>query len=170
MKDKTTSHVRRIAFDGLFAALAFGLSFVEFLLPLDVGVPGIKLGLANIVSLFVLYRFGVWDAAAVSLVRILLSGFMFSAPAMPYSLCGAALSLAVMALLKRTKLFSAMGVSVAGAVAHNLGQVACAVVLLRTVTIAWYFPVLLISGVLGGCAVGLLAAWMIKRFQTRIKL
>ena len=97
MRDKTLGRVKRVAYDGLFAALAFGFTFVEILLPIDFGVPGVKLGLANVVSLFVLYKFGIADAAAVNLVRILLAGFLFNASAMPYSISGAALSLLVMA-------------------------------------------------------------------------
>ena len=100
MRDKTLGRVRRVAYDGLFAALAFAFTYVEFLLPIDVGVPGIKLGLANVVTLFALYRLGLVDAVAVNLVRIILAGFLFNASAVPYSLCGAALSLLVMVLLK----------------------------------------------------------------------
>ncbi len=170
MRDQTSKRVRRVAYDGLFAALAFGFSFVEILLPIDFGVPGVKIGLANIVSLFVLYRIGVIDAAAVSLVRIMLAGALFNAAAVPYSICGAALSLLVMWLLKKANVFSPTGVSVAGAVAHNLGQVICSAVLMRTTSIAWYFFVLVISGVIGGCAVGLLGAWIMRRFDKQIRI
>ena len=169
MRDKTLGRVKRVAYDGLFAALAFGFTFVEILLPIDFGVPGVKLGLANVVSLFVLYKFGIADAAAVNLVRILLAGFLFNASAMPYSISGAALSLLVMWLLKKANVFSPTGVSIAGAVAHNLGQVLCSVVLLRTTSILWYFFVLVISGVIGGCVVGLLAAWIMRRFEKHVK-
>ena len=89
MRDKTFQRVKRVAYDGLFAALAFGLAFVEMLLPIDLGA-GIKLGLANIVTLFVLYKFGLVDAAAVALVRILLAGFLFNADTIMYGLFGAA--------------------------------------------------------------------------------
>lgn len=170
MREKTSRRVRRVAYDGLFAALAFGFSFVELLLPIDFGVPGVKIGLANVVSLFVLYRVGIIDAAAVSLVRILLAGALFNAAAVPYSLSGAALSLLVMVLLKKANVFSVTGVSIAGAVAHNLGQVICSAVLLRTTAIAWYFFVLVVSGVIGGCAVGLLAAWIMRRFEKYVRL
>ena len=170
MRNNTTKRVRRVAYDGLFAALAFGFTFVEILLPIDFGVPGVKLGLANVVSLFVLYRVGWIDAAAVNLVRILLAGALFNAAAIPYSLCGAALSLLVMVLLKKSNVFSPTGVSIAGAVAHNLGQVICSAILMRTTSIMWYFLVLVVSGVIGGCAVGLLAAWIMRRFEKHVKL
>lgn len=170
MRDKTLGRVRRVAYDGLFAALAFAFTYVEFLLPIDVGVPGIKLGLANVVTLFALYRLGLVDAVAVNLVRIILAGFLFNASAVPYSLCGAALSLLVMVLLKKTDWLSPTGVSVAGAVAHNLGQVICSAILMRTTAIVWYFFVLVVSGVIGGCIVGLLAAWIMKRFEKHVKL
>ena len=170
MRDKTLGRVRRVAYDGLFAALAFAFTYVEFLLPIDFGVPGIKLGLANVVTLFALYRLGLVDAVAVNLVRIILAGFLFNASAVPYSLCGAALSLLVMVLLKKTDWLSPTGVSVAGAVAHNLGQVICSAILMRTTAIVWYFFVLVVSGVIGGCIVGLLAAWIMKRFEKHVKL
>ena len=170
MRNQSLKRVRRVAYDGLFAALAFGFTYVEFLLPIDIGVPGIKLGLANVVTLFVLYRIGLVDAVAVNLVRILLAGALFNASAVPYSICGAALSLLVMALLKKANIFSPTGVSVAGAVAHNLGQVLCSAILMRTTSIVWYFFVLVISGVIGGCIVGLLAAWIMKRFEKHVKL
>ncbi len=170
MRDKTMKRVRRVAYDGLFAALAFGFTYVEFLLPIDLGVPGVKLGLANVVTLFVLYRLGVVDAVSISLVRILLAGALFNAAAVPYSLCGAALSILVMALLKKANLFSAVGVSITGAIAHNLGQVICSAVLMRTTAIAWYFFALVISGVIGGCIVGLLAAWIMRRFDKYVKI
>ena len=170
MRDKTLKRVRRIAYDGLFAALAFGFTYVEFLLPIDIGVPGVKLGLANVVSLFVLYKFGIADAAAVNLVRILLAGALFNASAVPYSISGAALSLLVMWLLNKANAFSPTGVSIAGAVAHNLGQVICSAILMRTTAIAWYFFVLVISGVVGGCVVGLLAAWIMRRFEKHVKV
>ena len=170
MRDKTSKRVRRVAYDGVFAALAFALSYVEFLLPIDFGVPGVKIGLANIVSLFVLYRIGIIDAAAVSLVRILLAGFLFNADTIMYGLFGATFSLLVMALLKKSDWFSVTVVSIVGAVAHNFGQILWAAIRLRTTAIAWYFFVLVVSGVIGGCAVGLLAAWIMRRFEKHIKL
>ncbi len=169
MRDKTTKRVRRVAYDGLFAALAFGFAYVEFLLPIDLG-SGIKIGLANIVTLFVLYRVGLVDAVCVSLVRILLSGFLFNADAVMYSLFGAAFSLLVMALLKKTNWFSVVAVSIAGAIAHNFGQVLWAAIRMQTTAVAWYFFVLAVSGVVGGCAVGLLAAWIMRRFEKHVKL
>ena len=169
MRDQTSKRVRRVAYDGLFAALAFGFTYVEILLPIDLG-NGIKLGLANVVTLFVIYRIGVIDAVAISLVRILLAGALFNASAVPYSLCGAALSILVMVLLRKTNAFSPTVVSIAGAVAHNLGQVICSAVLLRTTAIFWYFFVLVVTGVIGGCLVGLLAAWIMKRFEKHVKL
>ena len=169
MREKSVKRVRRVAYDGLFAALAFGFTYVEFLLPIDLN-NGIKLGLANVVTLFVLYRVGLVDAIAVNLVRIILAGFLFNASGVLYSVSGAALSLLVMVLLKKSDRFSPTGVSIAGAVAHNLGQVICAAVLMRTTAIAWYFFVLVVSGVIGGCIVGLLAAWIMRRFEKHIKL
>lgn len=170
MREKTVKRVRRVAYDGVFAALAFALSYVEFLIPMDFVVPGVKIGLANIVSLFVLYRIGIVDAAAVSLVRILLAGFLFNADTIMYGLFGATFSLLVMALLKKTDWFSVTVVSMLGAIAHNFGQILWAAIRMRTMAIAWHFLVLVVSGLIGGCAVGLLAAWILRRFEKHVKL
>lgn len=146
----------------IFTSVAMILSYVEALLP-SVGVPGVKLGLANIAVIFILYRFGWREAAAVSLVRVLLVSLLFgSIPAMIYSIAGAMLSLIVMVLLKRTDTFSSVGVSVAGGVSHNAGQVATAAFMLGAKEIAYYMPVLVISGIVAGILVGLCGAALIK--------
>ena len=163
---------RRIAILGLCASVAMILSYVESLLPpLLSSIPGIKMGLPNIVVVFVLYRLGARDAITVSLVRVLAVALLFGTPvSMAYSAAGAVLSFLGMVLLKKTDRFSPTGVSIAGAVAHNLGQVICSAVLMRTTAIVWYFFVLVISGVIGGCIVGLLAAWIMRRFEKHVKL
>lgn len=146
----------------IFTSVAMILSYVEALLP-SVGIPGVKLGLANIAVIFILYRFGWWEAAAVSLVRVLLVSLLFgNMPAMIYSLAGATLSLIVMVLMKKTDVFSSVGVSVAGGVSHNAGQVATAAFMLGTKEIAYYMPVLVISGIVAGIIVGLCGAALIK--------
>ncbi len=147
----------------LLTATAMILSYVESLLP-SVGVPGVKLGLANIAVIFALFRLGGKSALAVSLVRVFMVTMLFgSMSALLYSLAGAALSLGVMALLRRTDRFSTVGVSVAGGVAHNAGQILMAMLLLGTARLAYYYPVLVISGVAGGIFTGLAAALLIRR-------
>ncbi len=153
----------KIARYGLLVALALALSYAESLLP-SPGVPGVKLGLPNLVVVFALYRLGTADAWALSLVRVLLVSLLFgNGASLAYSLAGAALSLAVMCLLKRTGKFSETGVSVAGGVAHNAGQIAVAVFLLETTRLAWYLPVLCLSGTVAGILIGLVSALLVKR-------
>ncbi len=150
----------------LLVALAMALSWLESLVPLPFAVPGIKLGLPNLVVVFVLYRLSLRDAAAISLVRVLLVSFTFgSAYSFAYSLAGAALSLAVMALMKRTEKFSILGVSVAGGVCHNIAQLAVAAAVLGTARLAWYLPVLLVSGTAAGVAVGAAGALVTERVR-----
>ena len=149
-------------------ALALILSYVESLLPPLVAVPGVKVGLPNIVILFLLYRYGWKEAGAVSLIRLLLSAALFTGfVAFFYGLAGAVLSLAGSALLKRSDRFSPLGVSVAGGVLHNLGQIALAALILESGYIFAYLPVLLLSGTLAGALVGLLAGILIRRGDIR---
>lgn len=147
----------------LLTAVAMILSYVESLTP-SLGVPGVKIGLANIAVMFALYRFGWKEAVGVSLIRVILVSLLFgSVGAMLYSLAGAVLSLAVMSILKKTDVFSTAGVSVAGGVAHNAGQILMAMWILETNTLIYYLPVLAIAGIAGGILTGLCAALLIKR-------
>ena len=146
---------KRVARYALLIALAMALSWLESLVPLSMAAPGMKLGLTNIVVVFALYRMSLRDAAALSLVRVLLVSMTFgNAYSFAYSLAGAVLSLTVMAVLKRTGKFSILGVSIAGGVGHNLGQIAVAMAVLGSARLAWYLPALLVSGTLAGAAVG----------------
>ena len=147
----------------MLTAVAMILSYVESLLP-SVGIPGVKMGLANIAVIFALFRFGWKEAAALSLVRVVLVSLLFgSVGAMLYSLAGAVLSLAVMALLRRIDRFSTVGISVAGGVAHNAGQILMAMLILQTKQLLVYLPVLAVSGIAGGVLTGLAAALLIRR-------
>lgn len=149
---------------GLSVALALILSYVESLLPPLMAVPGVKVGLPNIVILFLLYRYGWKEAGAVSFLRLLLTAALFTGfAAFFYGLAGAVLSLLGSALLKRSSRFSPLGVSVAGGVLHNLGQIAVAALVLDSGYIFAYFPVLLLSGTVAGALVGLLAGVLIQR-------
>ena len=154
---------RRLTVMAMLIAAAMILSWVETLLP-SPGIPGVKLGLANIAVIFALYRLGWKEAAAISLVRVGMVSVLFgSVGALFYSVAGAVLSLAVMTLLRRLDVFSAVGVSVAGGVAHNLGQILMAMLLLETQRLIWYLPVLILSGLGGGVLVGLCGALLVKR-------
>lgn len=154
---------KRLLLLAMLTAVAMILSYMESLLP-SVGIPGVKMGLANIAVIFALFRFGWKEAAALSLVRVLLVSLLFgSVGAMLYSLAGAVLSLAVMALLRRIDRFSTVGISVAGGVAHNAGQILMAMLILQTKQLLVYLPVLAVSGIAGGVLTGLAAALLIRR-------
>lgn len=155
---------RRAALYGMLIALAFVFSYLESLLPISLGVPGVKLGLANLVTVVGLYTIGVKGTAAVSLVRILLAGFTFgNGFSMAYSLAGGIVSLLVMALCKRKKWFSQVGVSVLGGVAHNLGQLAVAALVVENAGVFAYFPVLLLTGCAAGACIGVLGGLLTER-------
>lgn len=159
-----TEKTRRVALTGLLIALALILSYLESLVPLSFAMPGVKLGLPNIAVVFALYRLRTRTAAAISLLRVALVALLFgSALSLAYSAAGAVCAFAVMWLLKRSGRFGCTGVSVAGAVAHNLAQVGAAAVLLRTAALAWYLPVLCLSGTAAGVCIGLLAALLVRR-------
>lgn len=160
---------KRLALCGLLTALALVLSYLESLVPLgslSLFVPGVKLGLPNLAILFALYRLGFKEAAVISLVRVLLVSLLFgNVFSLAYSAAGAALALAVMGLLRRSGKFGTAGVSVAGAVAHNVGQILVAMAVLETGAIAAYLPVLLLTGTAAGVAIGLVSAVLIGRVK-----
>ncbi len=154
---------KKTAVLGLLTATSLILSYVEALLP-SFSVPGVKLGLANIAVVFALYSLGGRDAALISLVRVFAVGVLFgSAASFIYSLSGAALSLALMLAAKKAGVFSVLGVSVVGGVAHNLGQLAAAAAVMRTAGIIYYLPVLLVSGAVTGALIGVLGGVLAER-------
>ena len=157
---------RKVVYMGMLIALAMILSFIESQIPAFVAIPGMKIGLANIAIVFALYTLGFRNALAVSLIRVVLSALLFgSVVSLAYSLAGALLSLAGMALLKKSALFGVVGVSVSGAVLHNLGQIGVAWLILKTQALVYYLPFLLFSAVAGGVVIGAVAAVVIKRIN-----
>ncbi len=155
-----SSRIYHITLYGILIALAFILSWLETLLPnpLEGMVPGIKLGLANLVVIIALYRLGFVSAVSVSLVRVLLTALTFGNFSMFfYSLAGATLSLLVMQFIKQFRCFSATGISISGGLAHNLGQILVAVLVLGP-TLIYYLPYLVLGGCVSGFFIGLLAA------------
>ena len=157
---------KKVAMLGLTIALAMIMSYIEALVPLSFAVPGIKMGLANIVIIFVLYKIGTKEAILVSIIRVILVSLLFSnVMAMAYSIAGAVLSLLVMWILKKTDKFSVVGVSIAGGIMHNVGQIIMAVILLGTEQIALYLPVLIITGTATGVVIGIVAGLVINRFK-----
>lgn len=158
---------KQIALFGMLTALAFIFSYIEHLIPLPLPT-GVKLGAANIVIVCSLYFLGWKEALAISLLRILLSGFAFGISTVPYSMAGGLLSLLVMALLKQNKNFGITGVSVAGSVCHNVGQTLVAMLLLGNKT-AYYFPLLLLSGIIAGVLIGLVSGLVLEKLKKYIR-
>ena len=157
---------KKLAYMGLFAAIAIIFGYVESLIPFFAGIPGIKLGLANLAVLFILETYTWKEAALVSIVRILVIGFMFGNMfSILYSMAGAALSLTVMTLMKRFSGFSILGISVAGGVSHNIGQLIIAALIVENTSLFYYAPVLLISGVITGILIGILTGEVTKRIH-----
>lgn len=155
-----------VAITALMVALALIFSYVEAIIPYNPGIPGIKLGIANIVTLIALYHLSAKHAFAVSVIRVIIAGLLFNGLfAAVYSLAGAMLSLAGMTLLKATGKFSIGGVSMAGGVLHNMGQLAVAALLLSDTKIFFYFPVLLFSGMITGIIIGLGASVICQRIK-----
>ncbi len=154
----------RVAYFGVFTALALIFSYVESLIPIQLGIPGVKLGLANLIIVIALYKMRLSEVFLLSIVRILLSGFLFGNYfSILYSLAGGLLSLVVMALLKKMGDFSVMGISMAGGVSHNVGQLVVAMLVVETFSVGYYLPVLLVAGLVTGFLIGVAAGEMLKR-------
>lgn len=153
----------------ILVALAMVLSYVESQIPVFVLVPGIRLGLTNLVVLIALYSMGSKDALIINVLRIVLVGMTFGNTfSMIYSLAGGILSGTVMILMKKIKVFSMVTVSLTGGICHNIGQIFVAMLVLETKEVAYYLPVLCISGIVSGILVGLLGAQVMKRLPTKI--
>lgn len=162
MKQKT-------AYLGMFLALALILSYVEALIPFHFGIPGVKLGLANLITVVMLYCAGAKEAFLISVLRIVLSGFLFgNLFSVVYGLSGGILSFAAMLLLKETKKLHVVSVSVTGGIFHNIGQLAVAAAVVWNARLFYYLPVLLVAGFVTGFLIGILAQEMIVRLQGRM--
>ena len=157
----------KVAVFGVFTSLALILSYVELLIPINFGIPGMKLGLANLLVVILLYKGCPRDALLLSVIRILLSGLIFGNMfSIFYSLGGGLLSLAVMVFLKKTGQFTVAGISIGGGASHNVGQLLVAMFVVQTYQVGYYLPVLLIAGVITGAVIGILSAEVLKRTQS----
>lgn len=155
---------KKVAVSGVLIALAFIFSYVEVLIPFQFGIPGVKLGLANIVSLVALYLLEEKTAATVTVIRVILTGFTFgNLYSMLYSMAGALLSLFFMIVAKKWSKLTIVGVSVLGGVMHNIGQLIMAALVLKTVPFLYYTPVLIISGIVTGILTGFLGKGIRER-------
>lgn len=160
----------KIAYWGVFLALALVCSYVESLIPISFGIPGVKLGLTNIVVILMLYTIGAKDAILISVLRIILAGFMFgNAFSIIYSLAGGILSFVVMLLLKNTGKLKILSISTAGGISHNVGQLIVAALVVENYNILFYVPVLIIAGIITGFLIGLLAGEIVLRIGNQFK-
>lgn len=157
---------RKTAYLGLYCGAAILLSYVEGLIPVFTAIPGMKLGLPNLAVVTALYFYSWREAAMVSVVRIAVVGLLFgNLFSVCFSLAGGLLSLLLMALAKRTGLLDCTGVSLVGALGHNAGQIAAAVVLVENARVAYYFIPLAIAGIVAGIVIGLLSGMMLRRLE-----
>ena len=160
------NRTKRITELALMISAALILSYVESLVPAFFAVPGMKVGLANIAVIAALYLRDERAAVLVSVLRVLLAGFMFgSGMSIAYSLGGASLSLLVMLLLKRTDRFGIVAVSVCGGIAHNVGQILVAMAMLQTASLAWYLLILWFSGLASGAVIGVCGGLLVSRLE-----
>ena len=159
-----------VATYGMLIGLAFIFSYLEAIIPIPSPIPGVKLGLANLVTIVGLYTVGVKGTVAVSLVRIVLVGFTFgNASSMIYSLAGGGVSLLLMILVKKTNWFSQIGVSIVGGIGHNVGQLSIAALVVQTSGVFYYLPFLMVAGVAAGAVIGLLGGLVTERIRKFVK-
>ena len=158
---------KKIANMAMLVVLAMIFSYVESLIPINFGVPGMKLGIANLVTVTGIYFLALPEILLVVVMRVLLIGFMFgNGMSIIYSLAGGILSVLVMTLLKKTKGFSEVGVSIAGGIAHNIGQLIVAAIVVENKKLVYYLPALLIAGTITGCLIGMLSKKMLPVVKT----
>lgn len=161
MRDQKTKKIAQL---GLMTTLALIASYIEFLIPIPIGIPGVKLGLANLMIVWALYSFRPVEALFINIMRIFLAGFLFGNLSMIlYSLAGALLSFGCMYLAKRSNAFGIVGVSIIGGVTHNAGQLLVAMIVLETKSLIYYGPVLLAAGVITGLIIGIITMEVRKR-------
>lgn len=159
MKNKA----EKVAVIGVISSFAAILSYIEVLVSFGVFIPGVKLGLANIAVVVAMYIYGLKFALFVNIIRIIVVGLLFSNVfSILFSIAGALISFLVMAILKKIDIFSPIGVSVAGGVSHNIGQIMIAGLIISSYSIVNYIPVLMIAGIICGFIIGFIGLIMIK--------
>lgn len=158
------NNTKKLTLAALLSALALIFSYIEVIIPFNPGIPGIKLGIANLVIIVSLYYLGARYALLINIIRIMVGGLLFSGLfGAVYSMSGAFLSMLVMVLLKKTGLFSVTGVSMAGGVAHNLGQLLIAAFLVSNIKVFLYFPILIFSGIISGSLIGIISYIILRK-------
>ena len=166
-----TNKTQRVAICALFTSLAIVFGYIEYLIPFNFGIPGVKLGLANLITVTVLYTLGNKEAVTVSVMRVFCTALLFgNLYSFAYSLVGATLSILIMMAVKKLSFFSSVGASVCGGVLHNIGQLLVAVVVIDSLNVLFYLPVLLISGALTGAIIGICTLPVMKKLDiTKLK-
>lgn len=163
---KNSKKVKNIALCGVLTTLAMIFSYIDSLISIPIPVPGVRIGISNIAIITVLYMVGIKEAVIVNVLRITLTSILFgNITSFWFSIAGGILSIVVMILLKKIDIFSMIGVSVAGGVSHNIGQIIEAVLLMETNAIFYYLPVLLITGTVTGVVIGIVAAMVLRRLK-----
>jgi len=162
----TRISTKKIVLCGVLTALAMIFSYIESVIPVPIPVPGIKLGVANIAVITILYVLGVKEAIVINLLRIVLTSLLFgNVNSFLFSISGAALSLTIMIIMKKLDFFSCIGVSVCGGVMHNIGQIIAAVFIMGSEAIVFYLPVLIVSGVFTGVVIGVVSGIVAKHVR-----
>lgn len=158
---------RKIALLGVLTSVALVLSYLEAMLPpISTAVPGIKMGLPNIIIIFLLYKFGLKEAVTVSIIRVFIVALLFgNVMTLAYSVAGAVLSIALMTIMLKLDWFSTIGVSVVGGISHNLGQILVAIFLFDTIQIGYYMIVLSITGTIAGIVIGIISSILVKKLE-----
>ncbi|MFV0517264.1 MAG: Gx transporter family protein [Aminipila sp.] len=168
MQFQTRTKNQQLAFSSVLATLGLIFSYIEAIFPFSVGIPGVKLGIANLVVIIAMYVLGNSYAISINVIRILVAGLLFSGPfGAIYSLAGAITSLLTMIILKKTGWFSVVGVSMAGGVMHNVGQLIVAASIISNLKVFYYFPVLLFSGMITGIIIGVISHIILKKIGHR---
>lgn len=164
------NRMKKTAYMGIFLALALICSYIETLIPFNIGIPGIKLGLTNIVVVWALYLLGAKEAFLISVLRIILSGMMFgNVFSIAYSLAGGVLSFLIMFIIKKTNKFKCISVSIAGGIFHNIGQLCIAAFIVQNASVFYYIPVLFVAGAITGLIIGVISSELILRVKFQFK-
>ena len=162
---------KRVALIGVISSFAIILGYIEMLISFGFFIPGVKLGLANLAIVTVMYILENKAAFAVNIIRVIISGILFANLfSILFSLAGALLSFGVMIVLKKTDMFSVMGVSIAGGVSHNIGQIIIAALVIETYSVVYYIPVIIIAGIITGTIIGIVSGILIKYIKIIMKV
>ncbi len=161
---------KKISLLALFTAFAVVLGYVESFIP-SLGIPGAKLGLANLAVMLTMYMLGTYQGLIVSIIRILIIGMYFgNLFSILFSIAGAVISYVVMVLLKKTNILSMITIGVFGGVFHNIGQIIIAMFVVETYQVIYYLPVLLIVGIITGAVIGTVSNMVYSRTKNIIKI